>query len=155
MGKLEVPHVECDKCGRRGRYPLDRLIRPYGIDAKLFEWSNEIAANCPRKQLREPVRPVRRPVDLPKAYQKSRSPPGSGRHARRHGGRDASLKDSGCGVDLTYAAATIHPITLTSPRFTGCADLPRPWAGLYVRTARQRPRRYLLGKKAEKTAHAI
>jgi hypothetical protein len=24
----------------------------YGIDAKLFEWSNEITADCPRKQVR-------------------------------------------------------------------------------------------------------
>jgi hypothetical protein len=24
----------------------------YGIDAKLFDWSDEITANCPRKQAR-------------------------------------------------------------------------------------------------------
>jgi hypothetical protein len=49
VGKLEVLNVECDKCGRRGRYRLDRLIERYGIDAKLFEWSDEITADCPRK----------------------------------------------------------------------------------------------------------
>ena len=41
VGKLEVLNVECDKCGRRGRYHLHRLIERYGIDAKLFDWSDE------------------------------------------------------------------------------------------------------------------
>jgi hypothetical protein len=35
VGKLEVLNVECDKCGRRGRYLIDRLIErcphTYGI----------------------------------------------------------------------------------------------------------------------------
>jgi len=29
---------------------LDRLIERYGTDAKLFDWSDEITADCPRKQ---------------------------------------------------------------------------------------------------------
>jgi hypothetical protein len=29
--KLEVLNIECDECGRRGRYRLDRLIEHYGI----------------------------------------------------------------------------------------------------------------------------
>jgi hypothetical protein len=48
VGKLEVLRVECDKCGRKGQYRLDRLIEQYGIDAKLFDWEPE--ADCPRKQ---------------------------------------------------------------------------------------------------------
>jgi hypothetical protein len=48
VGKLGVLNVECDKCGRRGRYPLYRLIQRYGMDAKLFD---EITADCPRKRL--------------------------------------------------------------------------------------------------------
>jgi hypothetical protein len=44
VGKLDVLRVECDK------YHLDRLIERYGIDAKLFDWSDEITANRPRKQ---------------------------------------------------------------------------------------------------------
>jgi hypothetical protein len=28
---------------------FDRLIERYGIDAKLFDWSDEITADCPRK----------------------------------------------------------------------------------------------------------
>jgi hypothetical protein len=30
VGKLDVLKVEREKCGRRGRYPLDRLIERYG-----------------------------------------------------------------------------------------------------------------------------
>ena len=52
IGKLDALNVECDKCGRRGRYHLHRLIERYGIDAKLFDWSDEITADCPRKQAR-------------------------------------------------------------------------------------------------------
>jgi len=49
VGKLDVLNVECDKCGRRGRYHLHRLIERYGIDTKLFDWSVEITADCPRR----------------------------------------------------------------------------------------------------------
>jgi hypothetical protein len=52
VGKLDVLRVECDKCGRRGSYPLDRLIERYGIDAKLFDFEPE--ADCPRKIARNP-----------------------------------------------------------------------------------------------------
>ena len=37
----------------------------YGIDAKLFDWSDEITADCQRRQAREFERPVRRPVPGP------------------------------------------------------------------------------------------
>jgi hypothetical protein len=50
IGKLDILHVECENCGRRGRYHLDRLIERYGIEAKLFDWTDEISADCPRKQ---------------------------------------------------------------------------------------------------------
>jgi hypothetical protein len=36
-----------------GRYHVHRLIDRYGIDAKLFEWSDEVTADCPRKQARD------------------------------------------------------------------------------------------------------
>jgi hypothetical protein len=45
VGKLKVINVECDKCGRRGRYRLGRLIERYGSDTKLFDWSDEITAD--------------------------------------------------------------------------------------------------------------
>jgi hypothetical protein len=50
VGKLDALNIECEKCGRRGRYRLRRLIERYGIDAKLFDWCDEITADCPCKQ---------------------------------------------------------------------------------------------------------
>ena len=41
--------ITCHKCGRSGQYRVDRLIMRYGIDAKLFDWSDEITADCPRR----------------------------------------------------------------------------------------------------------
>jgi hypothetical protein len=52
VGKLHVLRITCDKCGRSGQYRVDRLILRYGIDAKLFTWSDEITADCPRKVAR-------------------------------------------------------------------------------------------------------
>jgi hypothetical protein len=48
VGKLAVLRITCDKCGRSGQYRVDQLIMRYGIDARLFEWSDEITADCPR-----------------------------------------------------------------------------------------------------------
>jgi len=50
VGKLAVLRITCDKCGRSGQYRVDRLVLRYGMDAKLFDWSDEITADCPRKQ---------------------------------------------------------------------------------------------------------
>jgi hypothetical protein len=50
VGKLHVLRITCDKCGRSGQYRVDRLVLRYGIDEKLFAWSEEITADCPRKQ---------------------------------------------------------------------------------------------------------
>jgi hypothetical protein len=44
VGKLTVLRITCDKCGRSGQYRADRLIMRYGIDAKLFDWSDGITA---------------------------------------------------------------------------------------------------------------
>jgi hypothetical protein len=40
VDKLDALNFECDKCGPRSRYHLHRLIEHYGIDAKLFDWSD-------------------------------------------------------------------------------------------------------------------
>jgi hypothetical protein len=67
VGKLDVLKIECDKCGRRRRYHLHRLIERYGVDAKLFDWSEEITPDCLRRQARNLNDQVRRPCpDLPK-----------------------------------------------------------------------------------------
>jgi hypothetical protein len=49
VGKLDVLNVEYDKYGRRGRFHLRGLVERHGIDAKLFHWSDEIAADCSRR----------------------------------------------------------------------------------------------------------
>jgi hypothetical protein len=56
VGKLDALNVECVKCGRRGRYHLYRLIERYGIDAKLFDWSDEITARLSAQAGDEPQR---------------------------------------------------------------------------------------------------
>jgi hypothetical protein len=37
-------NVECDMCGQRGRYYVHRLVERHAIDAKLFDWSDEMCA---------------------------------------------------------------------------------------------------------------
>ena len=52
-----------------GQYPgYPPLIERYGIDAKLFKWSDEITADCPRKQAMNlnDICGARCPPDLPK-----------------------------------------------------------------------------------------
>ena len=52
IGKLDVPRVECPKCGRLGQYRLADLITRYGRDEKLFAFTDNITANCTRKNTR-------------------------------------------------------------------------------------------------------
>jgi hypothetical protein len=49
IGKLDVLRIECAKCGRSGRYRVGRLVQRYGRQAKLFDWSDDLTADCPRK----------------------------------------------------------------------------------------------------------
>jgi hypothetical protein len=44
-----VLRVACDKCGRDGRYQVQRLINDRGRDGKLVDWLDEITADCPKK----------------------------------------------------------------------------------------------------------
>jgi hypothetical protein len=52
IGKLPVLHVACGKCGRSGHYPLQRLIKARGRDAKVIDWLDEITADCATKRTR-------------------------------------------------------------------------------------------------------
>jgi hypothetical protein len=47
IGKLDVLNVECGRCSRAGRYHLHQLIERHGIDAKLFERSDEDHGRLP------------------------------------------------------------------------------------------------------------
>jgi hypothetical protein len=49
IGKLDVLAVACDKCGRTGRYPLQRLIDDRARDGKIIDWLDELTADCPKK----------------------------------------------------------------------------------------------------------
>ena len=49
IGKLDLLRVRCEKCGRVGRYVLQRLIDDRGRNAKVIDWLDEITADCPKK----------------------------------------------------------------------------------------------------------
>jgi hypothetical protein len=38
LGKLTVLRIECSKCGRFGRYPLQQLIEQRGRDVRILDW---------------------------------------------------------------------------------------------------------------------
>jgi hypothetical protein len=50
VGKLEWLVVSCEKCGRKGRYSVARLIELYGRDAKLTDWLAQITSDCPKRK---------------------------------------------------------------------------------------------------------
>jgi hypothetical protein len=50
IGKIDLLRVACDKCGRTGRYPLQRLVENRGRNAQVGDWLDEITADCPKKQ---------------------------------------------------------------------------------------------------------
>ena len=49
IGKLDKVRVARGKCGRSGRYRLQRLIDERGRNAKVIDWMDEINADCPKK----------------------------------------------------------------------------------------------------------
>jgi hypothetical protein len=49
IGSLEVLYLHCEKCGRKGKYRIDRLVEKRGANAKLIDWLDEVTADCPRK----------------------------------------------------------------------------------------------------------
>jgi len=49
VGKLKVLRVDCDRCGRHGRYLVDKLVYDFGPDAKLTEWFRRLIKDCPQR----------------------------------------------------------------------------------------------------------
>jgi hypothetical protein len=49
VGRTDYLEVVCEKCGTSGRYRVDRLVERYGIDNKLFDWTDDITRDCARK----------------------------------------------------------------------------------------------------------
>ena len=52
IGKLDLLRIECSKCGRSGRYRLADLLMRYGRNEKVFAFTEDVTANCARKQAR-------------------------------------------------------------------------------------------------------
>jgi hypothetical protein len=67
IGKLDAVRVTCERCGRKGRYRLDRLIAERGGDASVVDWLSELTATCSIKQAQNwSDRCTARCPDLPK-----------------------------------------------------------------------------------------
>jgi hypothetical protein len=49
VGKLKVLRVDCPRCGRHGRYLVDKLVYDHGPEAKLIEWFSKLTPDCPQK----------------------------------------------------------------------------------------------------------
>jgi hypothetical protein len=47
IGKLDMLRVACDN--RAGSYRVARLIELHGLDAKIVDWLDKIAADCPKR----------------------------------------------------------------------------------------------------------
>jgi hypothetical protein len=47
-GRLSVLEVSCNRCDRRGRLTVDRLIAEHGPQLTVSELRQIIAADCPR-----------------------------------------------------------------------------------------------------------
>ena len=50
IGKLDMLRIECPKGRRSGRYRLADLIMRYGRDEKVFAFTDDVTANCARRQ---------------------------------------------------------------------------------------------------------
>jgi len=50
--KLDLLRVACDKCGRDGRYQVQRLINDRGRDGKIVDFLGQIRGDCPKKSAR-------------------------------------------------------------------------------------------------------
>jgi hypothetical protein len=49
VGKFDVLEVACDKCDRKGRYPVKRLIEQRGAGGKIVDLLTELKADCPKQ----------------------------------------------------------------------------------------------------------
>jgi len=51
IGKLGELRVSCDRCGRSGRYQVQRLINDRGRDGKIVDWLDQISAEFPGREV--------------------------------------------------------------------------------------------------------
>jgi hypothetical protein len=50
VGRLDVLRVECQQCGRFGRYDVAKLVERHGARYLLTNWLHERTRDCPNKQ---------------------------------------------------------------------------------------------------------
>src|SRR5215469_833309 len=91
IGKLDMLRIECAKCGRSGRYRLADLLVRYGRNEKLFAFTEDVTANCTRKQGRRDSDPC--------ADDLSRSPPRFQRRCEQHRVIDALARETRTGTE--------------------------------------------------------
>ena len=48
-GKLDVLHVECRRCQRKGRYSVAKLIERYGRKGNMMKWREQLSSDCPKR----------------------------------------------------------------------------------------------------------
>lgn len=48
-GKIDVLRVECEKCGRSGRYSVANLVAKHGRDARMTDFRTYLTRDCPHK----------------------------------------------------------------------------------------------------------
>jgi hypothetical protein len=53
-GTLDVLHLECTKCPRKGRYSVRKLIEKYGRKANMMKWREQLNGDCPRRDAQSP-----------------------------------------------------------------------------------------------------
>jgi len=114
VGKLEVLNVECDKCGRRGRYRLDRLIVQYGIDAKLFDWEPE--ADGPRKVAKNEHDPAGRSARTCRRWYNAErgslaETPGDSIHGARHNAEASQAPPNQMDAGVHHEATPVQHAT--------------------------------------------
>jgi hypothetical protein len=47
---LAMLNVQCDRCGRKGRYRTDKLLAKYGAESSREEFQNDLTRDCPGKK---------------------------------------------------------------------------------------------------------
>jgi hypothetical protein len=50
VGRLDVLRVECQQCGRFGRYTVAKLIAQHGASYRLTDWLHAMTRDSPNKQ---------------------------------------------------------------------------------------------------------
>ena len=50
VGRLDVLRIECQQCGRFGRYNVAKLVEQHGRRHLLTDWLHAMTRDCPHRQ---------------------------------------------------------------------------------------------------------